>query len=143
MKIETLPKPEEITNQRYFQIRDCDKDGCGSFHTFCVSGDTLQEEIYQIACEEQTAAMERKEQMYIPSFFREPPKWRLTIKVVEHQRKIEQLTEPDKNGRTYRNIWTTKPKGLKFTIVNNWIRIKLTNDEIKSANGYAFGKVSS
>lgn len=138
--IETLPKPEEMKNERYFQIRDCGKDGCGSFEIFCVEGETPEDAIYQISCDIQTARMEKKEKIYTPGFFfREPPKWRPTIKVIEYQRGIEPLAEPNKFGKTFTNLWKVKRGGLKFTIVNNWIRVKLTNGETKSGNGYIFG----
>jgi len=124
MKIDIPKKLEDIKDERYFQIRDLDSNGCGSCETFCVSAETSNEEVFQIASDLWTERMEQKESLYIPSFFRERPKWRQTIKVVEQNRNTEKLPEPDKNGKDFRNIWTTKKKGLKFTITNNWIKIK-------------------
>ena len=140
MKIYIPKKIEDVKDERYFQIRDLGSDGCGSCETFCVSLETTNEEIYQIASEMWTNRMIQKEEVYIPSFFNRRPRWRPTIKVIEEKRDVEKLSEPDKNGRDFRNIWMTKKKGLKFTIVNNWIRMKMTNGEVREGNGYSFGK---
>ena len=142
MKIEIPKILENIQDERYFEIRDVDSKGCGSFNTICISADTPDEEIYQIVADEQTNEMIHKEEMYIPSVFREPPKWRQTIKVVEQKRNIKKLDRIDeRTGRDYINKWNTKKGGLKFTINNNWIRMKMTSGEVREGNGYSFGKL--
>lgn len=142
MQILELPTPDQITDQRYFQIQDLDKDGCGCCKTFIVSGDTKDEDIFQIACDEWTKEMEEKEARYTPSFFREPPKWRKTLKVIEQKRTIIKLEKPnERTGRDYTNDWATKTKGLKFTIVLSFFRATMRSGAKFSSNSYSFGKI--
>lgn len=139
MKIE-LPKPEEMSDERYFQIRDVDtKTGCGHFDIFCVTKDTSDKEIGDIASDTWTKEMLEQERKYIPSFFREPPKWRSVIKVVEYTRAIEKLEKiNERTLRDYKNIWNTKRKGFKFKIQNGYIKIKMKSGEIYEGNGYSY-----
>lgn len=136
-----IPVPDKMSNERYFEIRDCGADGCGSFHTFAVSGDTPIEEIMQIAADKHTATMTSREERYYPSMFSERPHWRPTLKVVEKKRIIRQLDpENDKArieriGRNYISDWSTLRGGAKFSIVNSYIRIK-TNMGVREYNGY-------
>ena len=142
VKIDKIPEINEISDERYFQIRDVDSHGCGSFYSFCVKSEATLEEIGKIASETMTNNKMRQEQMYIPFIFSKPPYWRPTIKVIEMKREIKNLTEINKRTcRDYKNIWSTKRKGLKFTIINNRIKMKMSDGSTYSGNGYSFGNV--
>jgi hypothetical protein len=145
MKID-IPKPEDVSGQRYFLIRNCGADGCGNFQTYCVARDTTTEEIMSIAAQEHTEYMMEQEKRYIPMFFNKPPKWRSSLKVIEQSRSISKLDpvkdkeKIERSGRDYTNKWTTKRGGLKFTIENNFIRVK-TNLGVHEYNGYTPGSI--
>lgn len=133
----TLSK--QVGNERTFQLRNVGSNGCGSYEYFNVTGDTPEEEIFELACTVMTEAMESAERRYLPSPFREAPKWRMTIKVVEMRRNIVQLSEPNKRtGRDWRNEWLTKKKGLKFKICNSWCEVTYTDGSKKRSDGYTF-----
>jgi len=143
MKKEIPIKKNEINKgERYFEIRDVDKDGCGSCMTYCVNKNETDDNIFNLACELQTELMNKKEEEYIPSFFRQPPKWRNTIKIIEMTRKI---LPPKKweieNGRDYRNEWITKRCGLKFKIYNSWLKLTTICGKEYCGNGYKFDKI--
>lgn len=139
-----IPVAEAMAGERYFEIRNCGADGCGSFHTFAVTKDTPIEDIMQIAADEHTAYMTTQQERYYPSIFSRPPYWRPTLKVVEKKRIIYKL-DPEKDkvriertGRNYGNDWSTLRGGDKFTITNSYLRIK-TNLGIHEYNGYKPG----
>ena len=137
-----IPDAKKMNNERYFQIRDVDSEGCGSFISFCVKENTSNEDIYKEAAELQTNAMNRREEMFIPSMFRQPPKWRNTIKVVEQKRTIRQLEEVnERTGRDYTNDWNTLRGGLKFTIYNSFIEVTMSDGKKYRGDGYEFGKI--
>lgn len=142
-KLKELPKPEDMKNERYFEIRDLDSQGCGSTHIFVVSGNTSEQEIGEIAALEHTSEMERQESFYIPSMFREPPTWRNSLKVVEQKRSIVTLDPNselgerfmERTGKNYRSEWSTKRGGLKFKLSRSYMRIK-TNRGTYENSGY-------
>lgn len=136
-KLDKIPEPEEMNGERYFQIRDVGSDGCGSFESFCVDKDCTQEEICAIACEVHTQAMIKKEQFHIPSFFRKPPVWRNSLKVVEQKRDITPPNEWHiKRGKTYGNAWGVKRGGFKFKITRDYIQVKYADGTTKKIQGY-------
>jgi hypothetical protein len=143
MKIEKLPLPENMKDERYFLICNLNSDRCGSYYYFYATADSTNEEIFQYAIE----TIERKTKLYLqrPSsiFLNPTPKWHNSIKVIELTRKITKLQEPDKYGRVYTNIWKTKRNGLKFTLVRNWIKMKFNDVSIKSYTSYNFGKIQN
>lgn len=143
-----IPKREDAKgNERYFEIRNCGSDGCGSFYTFAVTSDTQENEIYQIAIDLHTEHMELAEQRYYPSMFSKPPYWRPTIKVIEQSVSYYELDAEkhkikiERSGRNYEYDWKTKRGGLKFTIVNQYIEIGYSGGRKERRNGYVFGKV--
>lgn len=142
-----IPKKEDAKgDERYFEIRNCGSDGCGSFHTFAVTADTTDEEIHQIAIDIHTENMELQEQRYYPSMFNKRPYWRPTIKVIEKSVSYYDLdpekhkTRIERSGRTYSYEWQTKRGGYKFTIINQYIEIGYSNGAKERRNGYVFGK---
>jgi hypothetical protein len=129
--------PEQVGDERTFQIRNVGSDGCGSFEHFTVTSDTPEQEIFDLACTIMTEAMELKERQHMPSFFREPPKWRNTIKVVEMKRKVIKLDKVnERTGRDWTNEWSTKRGGLKFKIHNSWCEVTFSDGEKGRCNGY-------
>ena len=142
VKIDKIPEINEISDERYFQIRDVDSHGCGSFHSFCVKSEATIEEIGKIASEILTNYKLEQEENSKYSLFSRKINWRPTIKVIEEKREIKNLPEiNERTGRNYQNIWSTKRKGLKFVITNNWIKMKMSDGSIYTGNGYSFGKV--
>lgn len=147
-RIDPLPTPEEMADERYFEIRDVDRDGCGMTMGYAVTSDTIPEEIYRLACLLMMDEMERRERFYIPGPFTQPPTWRQTIKVIEVKRSIRYWNPEKENernimersGKKYTSDWAVKRGGLKFTIRNAWMRIK-TNRGTQQSNGYKFGSV--
>ena len=134
-----FPTPDSMKYERYFQIRDYDKDGCGSSQTFCVSWDATEQEIWDIASEERTKRMEEKERNYIPAFYRKPPKWRNKIKVVEMHRSIKKLEEVNpRTGKDYTSEWVTKRWGFKFSISNMWLTMTMQDGSTRSCNWYKY-----
>ncbi|NQT22374.1 MAG: hypothetical protein HQ579_02930 [Candidatus Omnitrophica bacterium] len=125
-------------DERHFQIRDCDKRGLGSFLTYTLDTKTDNDTIFQTACDKWNSHMQERERRYFPSFFRQPPKYRPTIKVAEMSKKVIQLPEPDNRGKTHRNIWTTKRGGLKFAIRNNYVQFTFQDGSKKRINGYEY-----
>lgn len=127
-----------MKDERYFEIRDVGKDGCGSFETFCVSSDATEREIGDIASELLTESKSRRDEMNKHSFFYQSH-WRPTVHVVEETRKI---VPPDqfaiKRGREFMNEWKTKRGGLKLKICNSYIRITMTNGNKYEGNGYEY-----
>ena len=139
MLIEKMPSPSEMKKERYFQIRDVGKDGCGSYEAFCVSGDTKENDIGNIASEVWTNTMLWREKRHFPSMFRQPPKWRQTISVVEIKRDIKKLDKTnERTGRDYENVFTTKRGGFKFKIHNNYVKIIMKDGSTYAGNGYKF-----
>lgn len=143
MKID-FPKPEKMKDERYFQVRAVDSNGDGCYTTITVKGNTTEENIYKIACEEWTNEMLEKEERYMPSYFSSPPKWVNTIKVVEQTRTIEKLKKVnERTGRDYMSSWKTTRGGLKFTIVNRYIEVTFASGKKHRGNGYSFGRKQS
>jgi len=141
VKLDKIPDLKEIKNERYFQIRDLDSHGCGSFYSFCVKLEATLEEIGKIASDTMTNNKTEQEEKYIPFIFSKSPYWRPTIKVIEMQRKIKNLSEINsRTGRNYENIWLTKRKGLKFTIIHDLVKIEMSDGSVYTGNGYSFGK---
>ena len=135
MKID-MPNFEDVSDERYFVIRDCRSDGCGSYYHFVVTRDTTTDEIMQIAADIQTSEMNKKEENYYPAFYNSQPVWRNTVKVVEQKRTI---TKTGDTGKTC-NSWSTLRGGLKFTIVKSFAKIK-TNLRILEHRSYSPGRL--
>lgn len=135
MKIE-MPKIEDISDERYFQICNCDARGCGSFYSFVVTHDTPLEEIMKIAADLHNQEMNEEERKYFPAIYNRPPVWRPTVKVKERKRSV--YTD-EKTGKL-KNQWDTMRGGLKFKIVKRFSIIK-TNLRTVEFNYYVPGDV--
>ena len=136
-----MPTPEEMKDERYFQIRDVDKRGCGSFTSFCVQPDASEQEIGDLASEIWTENRKHHEEMnnFRSGIFWQPFKWRQTVGVVEMKREIKKLDKVnERTGRDYQNVWTTKRGGMKLKIHNSYIKMVMTNGNVYEGNGYKY-----
>lgn len=138
MVIDKIPEPQEMSDERYFYIRDVDRNGHGSFGMFCVDSKTTNDEIGKIAADVWTKKKLEKERIYMPSLFKKPSKWRNVINVVEQERKIRKLDKiNERTGKEYENSWMTKRGGFKFKIHNNYIKMVLHDGTVYVGNGYS------
>jgi len=135
--IDPIPAPDQMNGERYFQIRDVGRDGSGSFHLFCVSKITSDDEVKTIASELHAKEMMNREQMYVPAFFRRPPKWRDSLIVVELKRIIAPPTKWHlDHGKKYSNTWKTKRKGLRFKLIRSYLKLSLAGGQTEMRQGY-------
>lgn len=135
MKID-MPKCEDVSNERYFQICNCDARGCGSFYYFVVTHETPNEENMQIAADLHNQEMSEEERKYFPAIYNRPPVWRPTVKVKERKRTVH---TNEKTGEKC-NQWDTMRGGLKFKIVKRFTRMK-TNLRTAEFKHYVPGDV--
>lgn len=135
-KLDKIPEPEAMNGERYFQIREIRKDS-RSYESFAVTGDTTEKEIMEIACSEWMGRMEKREMMYYPSIFREPPYWANTLTVIEQKRTILPPSDWHKErGKTFMNEWKTKRKGFRFKIARYWMTATFSDGSKRSVNSY-------
>lgn len=135
--IEKLPMPEQMRDERYFQIRETSKNDGSHFYIFCVQPCATDKEIGDIAAEIWTNEnINRKTRTLINH------KWKKIVPVIEVNRIIKKLAKPTKSGRTYENCWTTKRGGLKLKIENSHLKMTMVNGNVYEGNGYKYFPLS-
>ena len=108
---------------RHYQIRDCDKNGNGSFYSFDVEDDACDGLIRAKAANLINNAKRQAESHARFAVFPTEIKYRFKVKVVEMVK--------NKNG-----FWVTKRKGHKFKLVNSWVEVTSKNGKRVKVNEY-------